>query len=128
MLRDSIVGHLKENKLIHDSHNGFMENRSCLTNLLQFLETVTDYIDKGYPIDVIYLDFKKAFDKVPHRRLMHKLTAHGIGGKVWNWIRDWLSGREQRVVLLGSTSTWSLVKSGVPQGSVWALFWFFIYK
>ena len=91
-------------------------NRSCLTKLLQFLETVTNYIDKGYPVDVIYLDFQKAFVKVPHRSLMHKLTAHGIGGKVWNWIRDWLSGKEQRVVLLGSTSTWSPVKSGVPQG------------
>ena len=93
MLRDSIVGHLKENKLIYDSQHGFMKNRSSLTNLLQFLETVTDYIDKGYPVDVIYLDFQKAFDKVSHRRLIHKLTAHGIGGKVLNWIRDWLSGR-----------------------------------
>ena len=82
------------------------------------LETVTDYIDKGYPVDVIYLDFQKAFDKVPNHRLIHKLTAHGIGGTVLNWIRDWLSGREQRVVLLGSSSTWSPVKSGVPQGSV----------
>ena len=60
MLRDSIVGHLKENKLIHDTQHGFMKNRSCLTNLLLFLETVTDYIDKGYPVDVIYLDFQKA--------------------------------------------------------------------
>ena len=58
---------------------------------------------------------------------MHKLTAHGIGGKVWNWIRDWLSEREQRVVLLGSTSTWSPVKSGVPHGSVLGSVVFFIY-
>ena len=79
MLRDSIVDHLKENKLIHDSQHGFMKNRSCVTNLLQFLETVTDYIDKGYTVDLIYLDF----DKVPHHRLIQKLTAHGIGGKVW---------------------------------------------
>ena len=103
MFRDSIVGHLNENNLIHDSQHGFMKNRSCLTNLLQFLETITDYIGKGYPVDVIYLEFQKAFDNVPLRRLIHKLTAHGIGGKVLNWIRDWLSGREQRVVLLGST-------------------------
>ena len=64
----------------------FMKNRSCLTNLLQFLETVTDYIDKGYPVDVIYLKFQKAFDKVPHCRLIHKLTGHGIGGKVLSLI------------------------------------------
>ena len=62
MLRDSIVGHLKENKLKHNSEHGFMKNRSCVTNLLQFLETVTYSIDKDYPVDVINLDFQKAFD------------------------------------------------------------------
>ena len=87
-MRDSIVDHLKETKLIHDSQHGFMKHRSCLANLLQYLETVTDYIDKDYSVDVIYLNFQKAFDKVLHRRLMHKLTAHGIGGKVWNWNKE----------------------------------------
>ena len=58
---------------------------------------------------------------------MHKLTVHGIDGKVWNWIRDWLSGWEQRVVLLGSTSTWSSVKSVVPQGSVLGLVLYLMY-
>ena len=127
MLRDSIVGHLKENKLIHNSQHGFMKNRSCLTNFLQFLETVTDYIDKCYPVDVIYLVFQKAFDKVPHRRLMHKLTAHGTGGKVWNCFRDWLSGRERRVVLLGMYFHIVTRKSGVPQGSVLGPVLFLIY-
>ena len=82
LLRDSIVDHLKENKLIHGSQHGFMKNKSCLTNLLQFLEAVTDYIDKEYSVYVISLDFQKAFDKLPHRRRKHKLSAHGVGGKV----------------------------------------------
>ena len=60
-----------------------MKNRSCLTNLLKFLEFVTNYIDQGYPIDVIYLDFQKAFDKVPHKRLMMKIDALGITGEVF---------------------------------------------
>ena len=64
MVRDSIVDHLKENELIHDPQHGFMKNKSCLTNQLQFLEAVTEYI--GNLFDVIYLDFQKSFDKVPH--------------------------------------------------------------
>jgi hypothetical protein len=67
---------------------------------------------------VIYLDFQKAFDKVLHKRLMLKVKALGITGLVFNWIQDWLQDREQRVVMLGSRSKWSKVKSGVPQGSV----------
>jgi len=65
---------------------------------------VTNYIDKGYPIDVIYLDFQKAFDKIPHKHLMMKINAKGITGDVYNWIEDWLNDTEQRVVLLGSHS------------------------
>ena len=57
-----------------------LKNRSCLTNLLEYLEFVSSYIDKGLPVDVIYLDFRKAFDKVPHKRLMVKVKAHGIEG------------------------------------------------
>ena len=61
------------------------------------MEEVTNYIDRGYPIDVIYLDFHKAFDKVPQKRLLMKLAAHGIAGNVLKWIEDWLSHRKQRV-------------------------------
>ena len=91
--------HLKEFNLINSSQHGFVKNISCLTNLLEFLEYVCNYIDKGLPVDIIYLDFRKAFDKVPHKRLMVKVKAHGIGGKIWRWIDDWLNGRRQRVTL-----------------------------
>ena len=70
------------------------------------------------PVDAIYLDFQKAFDKVPHRRLVTKLQGYGVGPFVTSWISNWLSNRSQRVVLNGSSSTWKNVKSGVPQGSV----------
>ena len=95
LIGDKVIDHLY--KLIKDTQHGFVKNRSCLTNLLVFLEEVTNYVDSGYPVDIIYLDFLKAFDKVPHKRLLHKLAAHGIGGELLLWIENWLSGRKQRV-------------------------------
>src|SRR5215831_3494083 len=69
-------------------------------------------------VDAIYLDFQKAFDKVPHMRLLLKLDSFGVCGKLYNWINSWLLQREQKVLLQGVSSSWSTVKSGVPQGSV----------
>jgi len=86
--------------------------------MLIFMEMVTNYLDSGYPVDVIYLDFQKAFDKVPHKRLLVKLQAHRIDGESLRWIKGWLSGRRQRVVINGQYSSWIDVLSGVPQGSV----------
>jgi len=73
-----------------------------LNKSISFLEEVTNYVDSGYPVDIIYLDFQKALDKVPHKQLLHKLAAHGIGGELLLWIENWLSGRKQRVTLSGS--------------------------
>ena len=99
-MKDNIVNHLNRFQLINGTQHGFTKQRSCLTNLLEYLEFVSNYVDQGYPIDVIYLDFQKAFDKVPHRRLMLKINAMGIKADVSNWIEDWLKDRYQRVVLL----------------------------
>ena len=78
-------------------------------------------------MDVIYLDFQKAFDKVPHKRLMLKVDSHGIKDKVWSWIVNWLHNRQQRVILNGAQSEWSEVLSGVPQGSVFGPLLFVIF-
>ena len=65
-----------------------MRGKSCLTNLLDFYEDVTSAVDGGEPVDVVFLDFQKVFDKVPHKRLLRKIEAHGVGGRVLAWIGD----------------------------------------
>ena len=82
-------------------------------------------MDEGPPVDVIYLDFQKAFDKVPHQRL--KLKAHGMGNSIINWIEQWLTDRRQRVVVDEEVSSWKSVLSGVPQGSVLGPILFLVY-
>jgi ribonuclease P/MRP protein subunit RPP40 len=97
------------------------------SNLLSFLDQVTRIIDQGFSTDAIYFDFAKAFDKVPHRRLLLKLENHGIGGRLLAWIKDWLRARRQRVCLQGAESGWKSVVSGVPQGSVLGAVLFLVY-
>ena len=97
--------HLNKYKLIKGSQHGFHERRSCSGGW-------------GNAVDIVYLDFKKAFDKVPHRRLLVKVRAGGVAGQVTSWIAKWLSDRKQRVAGSGKMSCWEDVSSGVPQGSV----------
>ena len=117
-MKDDIMSHLARNKLVITSQHGFMKGKSTTTSLLEFLDKVSAATDKGISTDVIYLDFDKAFDKVPTERLLKKVSEHGIGGKVGRWIKEWLTGRKQRVSVNGKLSGWLSVLSGVPQGSV----------
>ena len=78
-------------------------------------------------MDVVYLDFQKAFDKVPYQSLLFKLKAHGICNDVINWIKKWLTHIKQRVIIDGEISNWKSVLSGVPQGSELGPILFLIY-
>ena len=118
LIKDAIVEHLARNSLIRSSQHGFTAGRSCLTNLLEYMEELTSLVEEGHSVDMFYLDFSKAFDLVPHRRLLVKLRGLGIQGKVASWMEEWLTDRKQRVVLNGEASDWGDIISGVVQGSV----------
>ena len=82
IIRDAILEHLAKHKLISIHQHGFVNGRSCLTNMLEVFEAWTRVIDAGYGLDVIYLDYRKAFDTVPHNRLIRKLWSFGLNGKI----------------------------------------------
>lgn len=118
LIKDKMVEHLESNRVLSEKQHGFTRGRSCLTNLLEAFNEWTQALDEGYGLEVVYLDYRKAFDTVPHKRLIDKIRNYGITGNILRWIEDFLRGRKTRVKVNGNYSEWLEVWSGVPQGSV----------
>ena len=114
IIRDKVMEHFTINKLFTNRQFGFLKGRSTVTQLLQILDDWTETLESGGRIDVIYTDFEKAFDKVPHRRLLSKLKSYKIHNSIIEWIKNILSGRKQRVRVDGEFSSWADVLSGIP--------------
>ena len=127
LIRDRLMQHLKEEKLLSPKQHGFISGRSTVTQLLNYLDKCIQNTVDGHVVDAIYLDFAKAFDTVPHRRLIGKMEAYGISGALLEWVKDYLHGRTQTVLVNGEKSYTTPVISGIPQGTCLGPLLFVIY-
>ena len=118
VVRNTMVRYLEHNEMFNNSQHGFRQRRSCLSQLLSHFDKIITRLETNQNVDVIYLDFAKAFDKVDHTILLQKLELLGVNGKLHDWIKSFLLNRTQRVMVNGHLSSPVSVKSGVPQGSV----------
>ena len=118
VVRGKIVKFMDENMKFNDNQHGFRSGRSCLSELIAHYDNILELLEQGIPVDTVYLDFAKAFDKVDHYCLLQKLSDTGIGGKLGRWIHSFLTDRKQSVLVNNHFSEDVEVVSGVPQGSV----------
>jgi hypothetical protein len=127
LIKESLIIFVEQNKIISNCQHGFLKGKSCLTNLLESFEIWTRAVDEGYGLDIIYLDYKKAFDTVPHHRLIFKLKQYGIPNSLLQWLENFLTARKMRVGVNGEYSDWTDIFSGVPQGSIIAPLLFLLF-
>ncbi|XP_065678215.1 uncharacterized protein LOC136093184 [Hydra vulgaris] len=118
IMRDVMTEHLAKHNLLSCHQHGFVKSRSCVTNLLEVMDIITKALSDNCAALLILLDFAKAFDRVSHLLLYHKLAGYGFGNNILAWLKHFLENRKQRVVLGNFSSEWKDVHSGVPQGSV----------
>jgi len=113
-IKETLLEHLEKHDLLNDCQFGFRKHRNTILQLLTVLEDWTRYLDDDCQVDTVYFDFQKAFDSVPHRRLLKKVEGYGIKGELLKWLSDFLKHRRQRVVVNGCSSEWTEVFFGNP--------------
>ncbi|CAM4549014.1 unnamed protein product [Caretta caretta] len=118
VVKNRIIRHIDGHNMLGKSQCGFCKGKSCLNNLLEFSEGVNKHLNKGNPVDLVYLDFQKAFDKVAHQGLLSKVSSHGIRGMVLSWFNNWLKNGKQKVGINGQFAQWREINSRVSQGSL----------
>ena len=119
--------HLIDNQLISNRQFGFISGRSIVTQLMNYLDLCPRSISAGNVVDSIYLDFAKAFNSVPHKRLLGKLKSYGVSSNIYGWVKAFLTGRSQIVRVNGEKSISAHVISEIPQGSVLGPVLFIVY-